>query len=364
MTEKKTIRVVHIVSSLGRGGKERQLSIISSRSRNVDNRIICFNRKESEYFNEYTLGNGLDFIESRGFLKRLMATWKLIRQHNPDLLISWGNMESVFAMILSSLSGIRFINFSIRHGIRLSKWSHWSRMLILHLSKQVVANSFAGLRANGLRRGIVLYNGIENLPPEISEIEKNAKRKKLLGDVVGILIISVANFVPYKDHPTVLRVLSRLKNKDYKFHYIMIGDGPRRKELESMVTSLGLKNEVLLTGSIQNVDQYLMISDIMVHSSMGEGCSNAILEGMKHGLPILATNVGGTPEITDSENSMLFDYGDEDALERYLTVLFSDSGKRAEMGKKSQTIVRERFTVEKMIAEYEHIVNMIANGTS
>lgn len=78
----------------------------------------------------------------------------------------------------------------------------------------------------------------------------------------------------------------------------------------------------------------------------------------------MATNVGGTPEITDSENSMLFDYGDEDALERYLTVLFSDSGKRAEMGKKSQTIVRERFTVEKMIAEYEHIVNMIANGTS
>lgn len=356
------IKVIHIISSLGRGGRERQLSIICSHARDVDNRVICFNRRETEYLDEYELGERVDFVGSRVFWQRLRETRRLLRQHDPELLVSWGNMESILAMMLRASAGVKFINFSIRHGIRMSRWSHWSRMLVLHLSKNIVANSFAGLKANRLRRGMVMYNGVEILPPAATELDKITQRRKLLGNVVEPVIVSLANFVPYKDHPSVLRVLQRLKLRGMRFHYVMIGDGPRRKELENMISRLGLKDDVLLTGSIDNVDEYLEISDIMVHASLGEGCSNAILEGMKHGLPIIATRVGGTPEITSEENSLLFDYGDEDALEQYLANLLNDPVKRIEMGNKSRVIVGERFTVERMIAEYESIVNAIATG--
>lgn len=354
------IKVVHIISSLGRGGRERQLSIICSHARSVDNRVICFNSRDAEYIDEYCLGDKLHFIGFRGFWKRLRDTRRLMKQLEPDLLISWGNMESLLAMLLGALEGARFINFSIRHGIRKARWSHFSRMLVLHLSRFVVANSIAGLRANKLRRGMVLYNGVEKLPPDVSEAEKRAQRRELLGDVSEPVIVSVANFVHYKDYPTVLKSLNRIKNNGREFHYIMIGEGPRRKELEGLISQLGLKNEVSLTGSIKNVDDYLSVCDIMVHSSMGEGCSNAILEGMKHGLPIVTTRVGGTPEITTEENCLLFDYGDEDTLEKHVTSLLNDSVKRASMGKKSRVIVLERFTVEKMIARYELIVNAVA----
>ncbi len=356
------VKVTHIISSLGRGGRERQLSIICSHARDVDNRVICFNRRETEYLDEYELGDRVDFVGSRVFWQRLRETRRLLRQYKPELLVSWGNMESILAIMLRASAGVKFINFSIRHGIRMSRWSHWSRMLVLHLSRYVVANSFAGLRANGLRRGRVLYNGVENLPPAAAESEKIAQRSQFLGNVAEPVIVSVANFVPYKDHPSVLRVLNRLKLRGMRFHYVMIGDGPRRKELENMISRLGLKDDVLLTGSIDNVDEYLKISDIMVHASLGEGCSNAILEGMKHGLPIVATRVGGSPEITSEENSLLFDYGDEEALEQCLANLLDDPAKRIEMGNKSRIIVRERFTVERMIAEYESIVKAVANG--
>ena len=61
-----------------------------------------------------------------------------------------------------------------------------------------------------------------------------------------------------------------------------------------------------MTGKIENVREYLFISDIMIHSSRGEGISNAILEGMYAGLPVIATNVGGIPETVFSGSSMLF----------------------------------------------------------
>lgn len=354
------IKVVHIISSLGRGGRERQLSIICSHARSVDNWVICFNRREAEYLDEYEFGDKFKFISSRGFCQRLRDTRRLMQQLEPDLLISWGTMESLLAMLLSALEGVRFINFSIRHGIRRARWSHFSRMLVLHLSRFVVANSIAGLRANRLRRGMVLYNGVEKLPLEASEAEKRAQRKKLLGDVAEPLIVSVANFVPYKDYPTVLKTLNRIKNNGWEFHYIMIGEGPRRKELEGLINQLDLKDKVSLTGSVKNVDDYLSVCDFMVHSSLGEGCSNAILEGMKHGLPIVATRVGGTPEIITEENCLLFDYGDEDTLEQHVTSLLDDPVKRAAMGKRSRDIVLERFSVDKMIARYELIVNAVA----
>lgn len=350
-----------MISSMQRGGRERQLAVICKHSLGSENFIICLNKTETDYINEYNLSANVFYTDSEHFWKRMRQIRALTNDLQVDLFIAWGILESVMAILLNTLSGVRCVNFSVRHGIRKTNLTQLFRTLVLHLSKYVVANSVAGLRANNLRRGIVLYNGVEGISPLIERRKKKRLRDTLIGVRRGPVLISVANFVPYKDYPTVLRALHQLKSKGHDFYYIMVGDGSRRHEFEELIGKFNLEDQVHLTGRIANVSEYLQISDILIHSSMGEGCSNAILEGMKYGLPIIATAVGGTPEIVTPANALLFSYGDQTALESHLETLISNTNLLIGMGNESHWRVSDLYAVDRMIEKYETIVSAIVN---
>ncbi len=100
---------------------------------------------------------------------------------------------------------------------------------------------------------------------------------------------------------------------------------------------------------------------MFVHSSKGEGCSNAILEAMAAGLPVIASNTGGTPEITGIENGQLFEYQNETQLTEALETHLRDPEMQLQKSNRSRQIIEERFTVEKMTANYLSILNKISN---
>jgi glycosyltransferase involved in cell wall biosynthesis len=119
--------------------------------------------------------------------------------------------------------------------------------------------------------------------------------------------VSVGNLVPYKDYFTILKALAVLKNK-YNFQYLILGDGPLKHQIKQEIKKYELEKNVHLIGRVSNVYEYLRIGDLLIHSSRGEGISNAILEAMFCGLPIVATRVGGVPETVYPESSALFQY--------------------------------------------------------
>ena len=92
-------------------------------------------------------------------------------------------------------------------------------------------------------------------------------------------------------------------------------------QIEDKINELKLGRKVLLVGKVKDVVNYLRISDVLIHSSKGEGISNAILEAMFCGLPVLATNVGGTPELVYKKSFRLFEYKDVDRLYKFLLQL-------------------------------------------
>lgn len=121
--------------------------------------------------------------------------------------------------------------------------------------------------------------------------------------------------------------------KKYYDNYLIIND---------------LIKNVIFYGSINNPENYLAGADIFIHSSDGEGCSNVILEAMYMGLTIVTTNTGGNLEILD-DNAITFSYQDYQALYKAISTLINDEKLRKEIGKKSNSIVKERFTIEQMI---------------
>jgi glycosyltransferase involved in cell wall biosynthesis len=357
------IKVIHLISSLRRGGRERQLATILSHTdqSQFPSKIVYFNQSKSNYIAEYDLEGYYIHIPSTAFLLRMKDLYAFIKKENPDIIYTWGNLESIFTMLLSPFHHFRFINGSIRHGIRAKKISHYFRSFILHLSKNIVANSYAGLKANNLKRGQVLYNGIDDkFISQPHEDEKLAKKKQLLSlpEDTNVLI-SVANLVSYKDYFSILNSLKLIKEKGYQFHYVILGDGPLKQNLEQIIIDHQLSDNVLLLGSVQNVNEYLKTADIFIHSSKGEGCSNAILEAMASGLPVIASNTGGTPEIIDTENGFLFEYKNFRQLADLIMKCIDNKTEMERMGSSSIEKIKEKFTIDGMMQNYYGIISAV-----
>lgn len=366
------MKILFTTDSIQRGGKERQLFVLSrwliDRGHNID--IMALTKGDDHYLKEYYFPcDHLHLVSSKSILKKARECRRLYQILKPDLVFAWDMRTALVGLLSYRHFRFVFINGSIRHGIRLQKPSHLLRSLICIISPAVVANSQAGLRANGLKPGkshFVLYNGIEEkFRKSITSSEIENKRANIFRNykkAPGRIFISVANFVPYKDYITVLRALNNYAKSEY-FYYLILGEGPMRDDIERKISECGLDGRVMLAGRIENVVDYLQLSDCLIHSSRGEGVSNAILEAMYAGLPIIATNVGGIPETVFPASSMLFPYKDHKALYRCLLKLPELKASFNPAADDYQQHL-EMFSVEKMVAGFGEIVQDIISDRS
>jgi glycosyltransferase involved in cell wall biosynthesis len=361
--------IVFTTDTIGRGGKERQLFILTKAllNKKFEVCIITKHIARENYLSEYGLNKDrVQLYDGITWIKKYQSFKRIIASIDIDILMSWDIQTSVFALLLYKKHTFRFINASIQHGIRLFKLNHLFRSLICRFSPFVIANSKAGLAANKLKeskRRLILYNGIENkFHNSLTWRKVEEKRKQLITGYSlnpGPVFITVANMIPFKDYLTVLKAFEKFK-KLKSFYYFIIGDGPMREEIEFIIKAYGLEENIILTGRINNVSDYLFIADIMIHSSRGEGICNAILEGMYAGLPIIATHVGGIPETVFPASSMLFPYKNDKALYKCLIKapeVFKDFDKNSEAYLKHLS----KFSVETMVNRFEEIIKIVTD---
>lgn len=357
------IKVTHLISSLRRGGRERQLSIIVSQTNpdNYHSKIIYLNEAQNSYFDEYAVKKNAFPLKSAKFIPRLFELNKILKKDRPQIVYSWGNLESLFILLLKPFHKFKFINGSVRHGIRSKKFSHYFRTLILHLSENIIANSYAGLKANNLKKGYVIYNGIEDkfINP-VRPFQKTLPGKKQYGITESVpLLISVANIVPYKDYYSILYALKLIKEQGHDFFYLILGDGPLRAALQQRIELYNLQDRIKILGNVQAVFDYLAMADIFIHSSKGEGCSNAVLEAMAAGLPVIASNTGGTSEIVSAENGFLFEYKNYRQLAECIKICLDDALIRHKLGENSRQKIQNNFTIAKMMTNYYRVIEEV-----
>lgn len=364
------MRIIFTTDNVGRGGKERQMFIVASflmKKGWGDVFILSMSIGRQSYISEYNFpAEKIRIIGKDNIITSMKSYNKQIKLIKPDLIFSWDTKTSLYSLLAkwTYYRGI-FINGCIRHGIRLIQLSHLFRSVICWLSPYVVANSLVGLKVNNLKtndRRFVLYNGIENKFFLKKDRENLIAKKKLLLSINQIdnnrpVFISVANFVPYKDYFTVLTSLKEVK-KIYEFYYIILGDGPDRNIISGMIKDFGLDKNIFLMGTVDNVQDYLSVSNYMIHSSRGEGISNAILEGMFSGLPIIATNVGGVSETIYEKSSVLFEYQDVDELTSILLNL-NNYFNSFNCESRSYKAHLNKFTVKTMLDNFEGILDKV-----
>lgn len=194
----------------------------------------------------------------------------------------------------------------------------------------------------------VIYNGVDFRPLDIS---KEEARKKI--GIAGNIILSIGRLVPWKGFRMLIKIMPKLFEINLFFRLVIIGDGPEKKTLESIVKNMHLENKVYLVGkkSKEELALFSAAADIFVLNTAYEGFSHQILEAMAAGLPVITTAIGGNREIIrQGENGFMVKYNDEfNLIEAIKTVWQTEElrGRFIEEGKKTV----EHFSSEKMIDE-------------
>ena len=286
---------------------------------------------------------------------------RLMRRIQPSIVHGMLPVACVTAGLAAKLAGIPVL-VTGRRSLGCYKEGHFflrqAENLVCRWTDAAVANSEA-VRADALRREWidpgrirVIYNGVRipASPPALGW-------RELIGEhIEGPVVCLVANFFPYKGHMEFISAASIIAEKTPRVTFLLVGDGKLRPEIERKIAELGMTEKFILLGTRTDASDIMGLSDVVALSSHEEGFPNVVLEAMAAGRPVVATRVGGVPEIVEDEKTgLLVPPRDPEKLAEGIMRLLVNRREAEEMGKRGLEKVREQFTIERMVKSYEDL---------
>ncbi len=196
--------------------------------------------------------------------------------------------------------------------------------------------------------GEVVANGVPI--PVRSDAARAAARARLGVSEDAFVVGCVARLALEKDHRTLIAAARAVPEAVF----VLVGDGPERQALERLAADAGPTANVRFTGEVNDVDALYPGFDLVTLSSTREGLPMALLEGMAHGLPVVATAVGGVPALLADGAGLTTPPGDPGALAAAIQSMV-DPARRAPFAEAARRTVEARYSVEQMSAEYARI---------
>ncbi len=180
--------------------------------------------------------------------------------------------------------------------------------------------------------------------------DKSADKKN------SILIGTVANFYRNKGLKYLILAAQKLKNKGLDWQFVIIGEGPERSKIENLIKKNNLENNMFLTGFIPDASECLKAFNLFVLPSVKEGQPWVILEAMAAGVPIVATNIAGIPEMIENEKSgLLVEPADSEALSLAIEKMLTHPSLTQECAQNALIILQEKFNLEIMAKKNESL---------
>ncbi len=302
---------------------------------------------------------------------QLFRLARLIRRERPDIVhgyLFWAYVLGTFAAraarvprVVSSRRSLGNFKAGKLHYLLLERLSNAMTSLVIANSRAVRADA---MRQEKLppRKVIVIYNGVDS-----SQFRATAPAALVedlqLQDAEPVVTV-VANFIDYKGHGFFFDAWRRVAATVPSAVAILVGDGPERAKWEGRIMADALGSSVRFVGSRRDIPAILALTDIVVHPSLEEGFSNAILEAMAAGRPVVATAVGGNTEaIQDGRTGILVPARDSEALAAAILILAREPGRAREMGSAGRERVARHFSVEQMVRSYESVYERLLAGT-
>jgi glycosyltransferase involved in cell wall biosynthesis len=348
-----------MTDSFSTGGSERQFAALG-RQLNPSRFQIQFGciQKSGEFLNrpeeavEFPLGGNLYGPPSWRTRLRLA---RHLRRGRISIAHAFDFYTNVALLPVARLARVPVVIGSHRQlGNLLGLAKFNAQLFAFQFCDRILCNSRAAAHVlidHGIpeRKLVVIGNG---LPEEAFAMAEPALPRSL--GVVRVGMIARMN-TPAKNHALFLEAAARVASRIPNVDFVLVGDGPLRVDLEGQVSRLGLDGRVLFLGDRQDISAVLASLDLSVLPSTSESLSNAILESMAAGVPVVATAVGGNPELLGDGRGMLVKLQDCDALTRSIEFALLNPGWRRETSNRAQSFASENFRLADVSRQYEEL---------
>ena len=358
--------VAFLVPSMQGGGAERVIRnlVVNFHARGFDVDLLLVH-EEGPYLEGVPDGVRVVPLGGRRILTSLPFLIGYLRRSNPDVLlatITETNIIAVWAKTLSRVPTRLVLRVANTPSKSLSRWDGIEKVIVsFSIRFWYPRADHLVTVSTGVKEDLIETFGFDGRtitpipnPKDISTIQEMATRPLAVECIrtTDPIVLAAGRLVEQKDYPTLIRAFARLR-KTRSARLVILGDGPQRTYLESLVRTHALEEDVRLPGFVDNPFAYFATADVFALSSRWEGSPNVLIEALACGTPIVATNCpSGPAEILDNGTyGRLVPVGDVNALCEEITTAI-DSPSRSD-----QLVDRAReYSIDRILPTYESVL--------
>lgn len=358
-------KLAFYIGSLNKGGAERVFVNLAEYFQNKGYQIVMVTQYQKE--DEYVLAEGIRRVisdippeETTGsravnFYRRMSRLHRIWKKERPDLVLSCVGKNNFMAVVTTMFTKTKPVVSVVGE----AKEEYPNRLmkalanLLFPFASGVIlqterSKSFFSQRVS--RTSVILPNSLN--PLFIRERFRGEREKR---------IVSVGRLDANKNHEMMIRAFAGLAGRYPEYTLTIYGEGELREHLQKLIASLGLEEKVFLPGVVPDVAERIEKAALFLLVSYSEGVSNALIEALALGLPVIATDVpsGGTQElIRHGENGLIIPPGDEEALKAAMERLLSDGEYAERLGEQAHKI-QERLAPERVNRQWQEYFESI-----
>ena len=372
---RRTIRVAQFVRSFHIGGTEVQaLELLRGLPHDDELHLAVTHEAGPLMEKVWALGHLPAVFSFHGSIKKPNTLFQVMRfarwllHERIELVHSHDFYVTMIAVPAAKLAGVKVVvgRLDLAHFHTLAQ--RRALVALTRAADHVVANAEAIRRMLVLEESIpdskitVIHNGIDFAR---FEQRRRARLEQPLPDVgEAPILVHVANMThPVKRQEDLLEALAILASNGSPVHAFFVGDGARRSELEAMAARVGVATRAHFLGLRTDVPAILARATLGVLCSSAEGLSNAVVEGMAAGLPIVATRVGGNPDlISDGERGYLVPPYSPEAIAEAVRRVLADPARARRMGAEARAFVQRELTVQRLCERHDGLYRALLDG--
>lgn len=364
------MRIVHVIESLEFGGAEQVVLMLANAMAGSDDvTIVCVKRPGELAANAATgvrvvalgKGEGNDPLLPLRLARLLRACRaQVLHGHNWGIFLECGlagwlarvpvRLHTIHGPYAPGAEGRRGrLKRALRQKLEHAVARLYHRLVPV---SEAIRNYLVQDRGLHEDRVLIVHNGIAlNGNPAPARVPDDDR----------LTFIAVGRLAPIKNHELMLNAFAAFARRDSRARLVIVGDGPTRAALERRTRELGMDDRVEFVGFRGDVADLLARADVFLVSSHYEGISVAVLEAMRARLPVIATRVGGMPEIIhDGREGVLVAPGDTTAMAAAMARLAASPSLRRAMGEAGFDLFGRKFSLENMLAGYRELYQQAA----
>lgn len=356
--------IIDVIESPTAGTEKQLVSLIKGLDRSVFNPYLCALRRSAWLEDEFNLCP-VHFLDAGSFKNpktylNILKFSRFLKGHKIDILQTHFRDSNMAGILAAKLAGTKTIISTRRNQgywhtsldrVILRLINRWvDRFIANSVSTKAWAEDAEGIPPEKIS---VIHNGMDLEPFLASRAFRKTVRAELGIKDTDLVAGVVANLRPVKGLDVFLRAAGLVKKSLPEAKFLIIGEGPERERLQKLSTALGLDKSVLFLGRRQDIPRLLGAIDAGALTSHSESFSNAVVEYLASGLPVVCTDVGGCREaVEDGVNGFVVRPGDHAHVAEGLLKVLGD-GKSGAMSEESRRKAEALFSISMMMKNYE-----------